>query len=70
MNVISTVTQEQAIAALHRAGYRANPSSLFAGWVTVADPVRSQCGSDPVRITYTNQQIHPSQVDRFITERA
>jgi hypothetical protein len=62
-------SQAQALETLHRAGYRASPSSLFAGWITVADPARSQRGSEPVRITYDNRQIHPSAVARFIIER-
>ena len=61
-------SQEQAIARLHHYGYRANPSSLFAGWITVAVPTRSQRGSEPVRIIYTDRQIHPSAVERFIIE--
>jgi hypothetical protein len=58
-----------AVAALWKAGYRANASHVMPGYVVVLDPVRCQRGSEPVRVEHDRRVIHASQVQNFIIER-
>jgi len=58
-----------AVAALWKAGYRANASHVMPGYVVVLDPVRCQRGSEPVRVEYNRRVIHASNVYDFIIER-
>jgi hypothetical protein len=58
-----------AVAALWKAGYRANASRLMPGYVVVLDPIQCQRGSEPMRTEYDRRVIHASQVQNFITER-
>jgi hypothetical protein len=63
------MTVSDAVAALWKAGYRANASHVMPGYVVVLDPVRCQRGSEPVRIEHARRVIHASSVYHFITER-
>jgi hypothetical protein len=57
-----------AIAALHRRGYRASPSTVLPGYITVLDPSVIRSGSE-TRTVYDRRTIHPSQVFDFIIAR-
>jgi hypothetical protein len=63
------MTLSDAIDALHRAGYRASPSTVLPGYVKVLDPVYTRTGNLEPRTTYETRSIHPSRVWHFINER-
>ena len=63
------MTLSDAIAALHREGYRASPSNVLPGYIRVLDPAFIRTGNLAPRTTYETRTVHPSQVWRFINER-
>lgn len=60
-----------AIAALRKAGYRAYPSPVIPGYISVSDPVYTYTGGhlEP-RQAYETRSIHPGDVAAFITRRS
>lgn len=66
----SMMTLSDAIAALHRAGYRASPSQVVPGYVKVLDPVYTRTGNLEPRTTYETRSIHPADVAAFIIRRS
>lgn len=63
------MTLSDAIAALHRRGYRASPSTVLPGYVTVLDPSVIRSPGRETRTVYDRRTIHPSQVFDFIIAR-
>lgn len=64
------MTLSDALAALHRAGYRASPSPVLPGYIRVLDPVLIRTGNLEPRTTYETRSIHPADVAAFITRRS
>jgi hypothetical protein len=65
------MTLSDAIAALHRAGYRAYPSPVVPGYISVSDPVYTYTGGNlEQRTVYETRSIHPADVAAFITRRS
>jgi hypothetical protein len=58
-----------ALSALHKAGYRASPSTVLPGYVRVLDPVFIRTGNLEPRTAYETRTVHPSRVAAFIVER-
>lgn len=70
MNVSDALNVSDAVSMLWAHGYRANASTLYPGYVTVLDPVRTlPTGETPARVEYRTRTIHALGVPRFITER-
>jgi hypothetical protein len=63
------MTLSDALSALHRAGYRASPSTVLPGYIRVLDPVCIRTGNLEPRTEYETRSIHPSRVWHFINER-
>jgi len=64
------MTLSDAIATLHRAGYRASPSTVLPGYVKVLDPVHTRTGNLEPRTVYETRSIHPADVPAFILRRS
>lgn len=64
------MTLSDALSALHRAGYRASPSTVLPGYVKVLDPVYTRTGHLEPRTTYETRSIHPADVWAFILRRS
>jgi hypothetical protein len=64
------MTLSDALAALHRAGYRASPSPIVPGYIRVLDPVYTRTGTLEPRTTYETRSIHPADVPAFILRRS
>ena len=64
------MTLTDALSALHRAGYRAYPSPVIPGYISVSDPVYTYTGGNlEPRTAYETRTVHPSRVWHFINER-
>ncbi len=64
------MTLTDALAALHRAGYRASPSPVLPGYIRVLDPALIYSPGRETRTVYETRTLHQSEVLHFIIARS